>query len=528
MTRDLVWDRSPVCGDCPRCPCDNGAREIDYIRNYTQFDTSSEFQVSQCYECSCDYFYQYINDNDIPITVYGRQCSLDATFNTPDLLDTVSCPVVTAKPTPQPTDGPSCDDGDNNEYLPGEFFFYNDNTTCTTYCMCNSTGGMECQKGWNNIVTNGGEEMKDSFLSLCSFRLQDAWDDTTRWYKEDDACVNSFTRGSGNCPYALCPSTRDPDNEDDDDYHAVEYAGVVWVDEDEKTEVDYTLYNCATCNCYYDGTPSPLNLFNPSNETLVICDAVTGQSNVQDSAECTSDFLNCTIDYDNQVDGPISAYDNYCGWSKIEVPYDFDPDVVCIEDDIEQSATWGDKPKLICDAVYGYEEMASSSGQCSITDVSVTVKTYDCVDRKWQSETQKVTIYDMCCGSSPEGTAPCNNQAISPTALGTGDNECTSNSNVETLYKTLLSCNYGDRGVSEDYIKEMECGTALSETSNYKSRVCDIIEDKWKWDSSCICKYFQALSKMQGDSEYEDSVRNTLQSQFDLIYASTKANLELW
>ena len=102
MTRDLVWDQDPNCGQCPRCPCNDGDSETYYLRNYTTFDTSRYFQVSICYECSCDYFYQYFDEETNLTQVYGKLCSTggyteggDAqllTFNSPSELEDVQCP----------------------------------------------------------------------------------------------------------------------------------------------------------------------------------------------------------------------------------------------------------------------------------------------------------------------------------------------------------------------------------------------------------------------------------------------------
>jgi len=129
----------------------------------------------------------------------------------------------------------------------------------------------------------------------------------------------------------------------------------------------------------------------------------------------------------------------------------------------------------------------------------------------------------MCCANSPIGTPACNNQNISKSG-----NECESNSNAEEYHRTRLECVHGDRGVNELYIKELKCGTSLPTTTNVQDRVCDIINDKWKWETSCECKRLQMLEKMYGDSDYENALRIAMQSTFDGDYASLKGKLEQW
>lgn len=105
MTRDLVWDGDPVCGQCPRCPCTDGDHETYYLKNYTAFATSYAFQVSECYECGCDPYYQYWNGSEF-ITVYGRNCGTVLIFNSPDELEHLTCPPDYS--TSEPTFSSSC------------------------------------------------------------------------------------------------------------------------------------------------------------------------------------------------------------------------------------------------------------------------------------------------------------------------------------------------------------------------------------------------------------------------------------
>lgn len=168
-----------------------------------------------------------------------------------------------------------------------------------------------------------------------------------------------------------------------------------------------------------------------------------------------------------------------------------------------------------------------SLGLCSITTVEFTAQIYDCVDLEWKSGTQETKVYDLCCGSSEDGEPACNNQNISASALGS-DNLCESNSNVETYYSTYYECIYGSRGVSEEYIKEIECGTSFETGSNTKNRVCDILSDKWLWETSCECELRQAMVGMYGNSDYENDLKLNLQAEFNAGYADLKATLEGW
>ena len=117
ITRDLVWDQESVCGQCPRCPCNNGAKETYYVENYTTFGSSYGYQWAVCFECTCDYFFDYNNDAGEDVNVYGRVCDSDYNtwgnlrfFNTPDTLQDIQCPYTytTAQPTPAPTGGIFC------------------------------------------------------------------------------------------------------------------------------------------------------------------------------------------------------------------------------------------------------------------------------------------------------------------------------------------------------------------------------------------------------------------------------------
>ena len=111
ITRDLEWPTN--CGSCPACPCHNGEIDKYYLNNYTTFATSTGFEVTQCVECSCNYFRQWYNEDvEDWITVYARSCSVGSfysgdvrQFDSPEELDHVQCPYTTPKPTPQPTGG---------------------------------------------------------------------------------------------------------------------------------------------------------------------------------------------------------------------------------------------------------------------------------------------------------------------------------------------------------------------------------------------------------------------------------------
>ena len=106
METDLVWDKDPNCGECPRCPCNQGDPTEYNLYNYTTFDTSSAFSVSVCYECQCSFFY---NDGGY---VYGRICTTGQpellTFNSPEELANIECPYTTPSPTKAPTGGMIC------------------------------------------------------------------------------------------------------------------------------------------------------------------------------------------------------------------------------------------------------------------------------------------------------------------------------------------------------------------------------------------------------------------------------------
>ena len=67
--------------------------------------------------------------------------------------------------------------------------------------------------------------MKYAFIFACDFRLEDAWNDTSRWYKADDACSTNFFPGVSNCPYALC---RTGDTDGSDEYQAYELGGIAY------------------------------------------------------------------------------------------------------------------------------------------------------------------------------------------------------------------------------------------------------------------------------------------------------------
>ena len=89
----------------------------------------------------------------------------------------------------------------------------------------------------------------------------------------------------------------------------------------------------------------------------------------------------------------------------------------------------------------------------------------------------------MCCGNSPDGTNACNRQEPGKLALG-DDNECSSNSRIKEYYQSLYECEHGDRGVSKTFMKEIYCDIDLFDCGdNCKSRVCDIIKSRWRWDA---------------------------------------------
>lgn len=133
----------------------------------------------------------------------------------------------------------------------------------------------------------------------------------------------------------------------------------------------------------------------------------------------------------------------------------------------------------------------------------------------------------MCCNNSPDGTRACNQQEPGRLALGV-DNECVSNSRIKDFYETVYECEASDRGVSEDYIKEEYCDIALSSTTDYADRVCDLIENRWRYDTYCDCIAYRKLEKMYGNSDYENIIRDVLQDKFDEDHGTLKYHLEKW
>ena len=132
----------------------------------------------------------------------------------------------------------------------------------------------------------------------------------------------------------------------------------------------------------------------------------------------------------------------------------------------------------------------------------------------------------MCCGSV-DGTPACNAQIPGKLALGE-ENECLSNENVKEFYEAIYECQSGNRGVKDLYMREEYCGTELPEAENIGERVCDLIEQKWIWETSCECKAYQILEKMYGESDYENNIRLNLQREFDEETSSLKDKLQLW
>ena len=154
---------------------------------------------------------------------------------------------------------------------------------------------MECQKGYDNILNNGGDGMKYAFLEQCGRWLQDAWDDTSRYYKADDACSSFFGAGSHNCPTPLC---RVGDKPGDDSYSSTRFAYAAYVSDG---DLDYDeVYDCGICNCGSD---------NRSDCEYIITEVTSTDS-------CSDTLLNCTIDYESSSFQLFPLDDAYCGWSK--------------------------------------------------------------------------------------------------------------------------------------------------------------------------------------------------------------------
>jgi len=556
MTRDLEWADS--CYTCPQCPCHNGEVDKYYIKNYTTFDTSSYgFQVIQCVECSCNFFRQYYNDDlEDWVTIYARSCSVGSSysgdirqFDSPDELDHVQCPYTTPKPTPQPTGG--CEDGAGNNFAPGEYFFYYDDDKCDTYCTCNSTDGLECQQGWDNILESD-ERMRMEFLNDCGSYLDDAWDDPSRWYKRlDYTCSdNYFSSSQSTTAFYQCPA-----NGDCGGYNYTEgWNTTAWsygTYDEEEMKITSELYNCVSCECNSDiyggnststvtcSTWYPYSVKNesmcgikiePEEDVYLNCSSdQNGNNQIGDIDSSTTSFTigNQTFvnKYRELVDTTsCSVPEEYCGWEKWSNPKGFDPDVVCM-DLVTGIPDWGCQDDDICIAAYGYDDLQESdTGFCSYNEISFTVKQFDCIDYEFKSETYQINFNKMCCGKAAGDY--CNDQTPSETAL---DGGCPANSFIGSMSKELWECYLGDRGVTNtDYWKEMQCGVSLPDASNVKSRVCDLIENRWTYSTSCECKQYQMLEKAFGNSDYEDSLREQMQLDFDTSYATLALNLEEW
>ena len=109
------------------------------------------------------------------------------------------------------------------------------------------------------------------------------------------------------------------------------------------------------------------------------------------------------------------------------------------------------------------------------------------------------------------------------------DNECEANDGISSYIQSLYECPYGDRGVTNlDYIKQLKCGVSLPEPDDLEARVCDLIENRWKWSTTCKCREYQILEKLYGDSDYENELRSQLQDSFDTTYAYLEEILEAW
>eukprot|EP01083_Nonionella_stella_P237876 834094_1 len=448
---ELIW--RPGCNSCPRCPCNAGVPSTYYVRNFTS--VKFPFKSTECYECKCDDFYSNENNNDI----YARDCDTDkpeAVYQTPDALQAIYCPETTPNPTPAPTGG--CLDGVGNSHAPGEYFFIWDELNCDTYCYCNSTNGLECEQGWDNILAS--EELKYEFWDDCKYYLQDAFNDTSRWGDALSMCTqneNVFS-ATARCPRVTCGTYLNGNR-----WNGITYSQTL---RDENENIEDILYDCGTCEC--DTGPGFGNLD-------VIC--TTYDADVTGDDQCTVSDLTCDAENQagfescNEGEGEV-----YCGWNQQLTPDGFDPDTVCIEDDVESEASWGCMNDFECDAFYGYNNLQESSkGICSYNTVSFTAKSYDCVNYKWLSETYKLETYHMCCKKQDGTTGYCNSQPIlSETALGS-ENECTSNAALGDFRKKIYECQYGSRGISnKDYIKELECGIDLPEGKYDDDKyVCD-------------------------------------------------------
>ena len=240
----------------------------------------------------------------------------------------------------------SCGDGDGNSFEAGEYFFYNDGNNCDTYCYCNENNEIECQQGWDNILNNHSDGMKYAFLDECDLKLDDAWNDTRRYYKEEGACSNFFYQGSSNCPLPLCREGDKPGNEQ---YPATEYGDVVF---DDNGNVDTEYYDCLVCTCVNDGDQNLTDCYTDFGAPDYVSEADACDYNVWP-------FYNCTRDNDGRY-GSYTSYYYYCGWSEIKVPSTFVPDTVCIGQDFEDGPDWDGQDRHLCDAFYGYENLAAS------------------------------------------------------------------------------------------------------------------------------------------------------------------------
>eukprot|EP01084_Bolivina_argentea_P120450 213508_1 len=508
---DLEW---PSCNICPRCPCNNGSVNTYYIYNGTQFDDPFEYSI--CYECECKKFntYQDEQGNDL----YARSCKTDYIFTSPNALNNIQCPFTTSPPTSAPIIG-GCSDGGNPETVRnvGEYFFYYGGGNCDTYCTCNATNSLQCETGWDNIMRN--KNLKYKFLDQCKNSLQGAWNDTSRWHNYDNVGVMTNTcpnddlkRSPDPIVSNICPNGDCDMRFTGESWNSTQYQQTIYKQDG---SIDYILYDCIYCQCVnslvppacWITTPSCFNTSFKQDDDSLIC-SFGVNTNLNDTTLCTESATNIT----------------YCGWNQHIVPINFDPDNVCIADEIKMEANWGCQKDYECDAFFGYENLSNSDvGFCSYNSVTFTAKTYDCLHYEWLCEEYTININQMCCGKG--AGKQCNQQIPGKYALGI-DNKCKPSDAVASYYQTKYECLYGERGINNnDFIKHKKCAVDLIQ-GEYD--VCSVIGDYWKWETNCECKQYQILEKYYPIDEYHNKIRHVLQLKFDTNNNETKQNLEKW
>jgi hypothetical protein len=347
--------------------------------------------------------------------------------------------------------------------------------------------------------------LKYLFLDECAEELADCWNTTDEaitdlWVLNYDVC---------GCPYCACGGYSNTDRWQDLEWNSAVY-------DSDTGEFDYALYDCVDCRC----TVADDIFFNIDRRTCSSYDAAE-----RTEADCTEQDALLTCWQENNGDVPETdedtictddTFDTYCGFRKVDMIAARDPDIVCVEEDIEDAGTWDCFENFLCEAVFDKDELADTGMQCAYNkDASFTARTYDCVKYKWLSETYKVNLNFSCCT-----TDKCN-------VYEDADwEECESSSVAADILAVREECEYGDRGVSNsDFIKAVKCGKDLPQD---KYEVCDIIGDYWKWVTACDCKYYQLLEKNMANDEKSIEVKQALQLKFDTAHYWTKSSISLW